>query len=91
VLRVWQALNAEEAPPKVTQIDESCLVWRKELNSHYRSLDLAEYEAIQAVISGASFGALCEKLQENATEEAATMQAAQYLSGWLNEGMIATF
>lgn len=32
VLRVWQALNAEEAPPKVTQINEPCLVWRKDLN-----------------------------------------------------------
>ena len=64
------------------------MVWRKDLNSHYRSLDLAEYAAIQQVIAGASFGELCEKLQENATEEAATMQAAQYLSGWLNEGIL---
>jgi hypothetical protein len=88
VLRVWQALNAEETVPKVSQIDEPCVVWRKDLNSHYRSLDLAEYAAIQQVIAGASFGELCEKLQENATEEAATMQAAQYLSGWLNEGIL---
>jgi hypothetical protein len=90
VLRVWQALNAEETPPKVAQINEPCVVWRKELNSHYRSLELAEFQAIQYVISGASFGDLCEKLQENASEEAATMQAAQYLSGWLNEGLIST-
>jgi hypothetical protein len=88
VLRVWQALNNEKTPPKATQINEPCVVWRKQLNSHYRSLDLAEYAAIQAVISGASFGELCEKLQENATEEAATIQAAQYLSGWLNEGLM---
>jgi hypothetical protein len=89
VLRVWQALNSEEAPPKVSQIDEPCVVWRKDLNSHYRSLDLAEYVAIQLVIAGASFGELCEKLQENATEEQATSQAAQYLAGWLNESLIS--
>jgi Putative DNA-binding domain len=88
VLRVWQALNVEEMPPKVTQINEPCVIWRKDLNSHYRSLELAEYAAIQLVIGGASFGELCEKLQENASEEAATMQAAQYLSGWLNEGLM---
>ena len=87
-LRFWQALNAEETPPKVTQIDEPCVVWRKELNSHYRSLELAEFQAIQYVISGATFGELCEKLQENATEEQATMQAAQYLAGWLNESLM---
>jgi Putative DNA-binding domain len=88
VLRVWQALNVGKKAPKVAQMNEPCLIWRKDLNSHYRSLDLAEYAAIQSVISGASFGELCEKLQENATEEAATMQAAQYLSGWLNEGLM---
>ena len=89
VLCVWQALNTEEVPPKVTQINEPCVVWRKDFNSHYRSLELAEFQAIQYVISGASFGDLCEKLQENASEESATMQAAQYLSGWLSEGLIS--
>ena len=88
VLRVWQALNSEESPPKISQIDEPCSVWRKDLNSHYRSLEFAEYSAIQFVIAGASFGELCEKLQENGTEEQATMQAAQYLSSWLNEGLM---
>jgi hypothetical protein len=88
VLLVWQALNSEESAPKISQIEEPCVVWRKDLNSHYRSLDLGEYAAIQLVIAGTSFGELCEKIQENATEEAATMQAAQYLSGWLNEGLM---
>jgi hypothetical protein len=88
VLRVWQALNIGKKAPKTAQINEPCLVWRKDFNSHYRSLDLAEYVAIQFVIAGASFGELCEKLQESATEEAATMQAAQYLAGWLNEGLM---
>ena len=58
------------------------------MNSHYRSLELAEYVAIQQLIAGASFGELCEKLQENSDEEQATIQAAQYLAGWLNEGLI---
>lgn len=88
VLRVWQALNAEETPPKVAQINEPCVVWRKHLNSHYRSLDAAEYAAIQFVNSGATFGELCEKLQENANEEQATIQAAQYLAGWIEANCI---
>jgi hypothetical protein len=88
VLRVWQALNSDETPPKVTQINEPYVVWRKDLNSHYRSLDIAEYAAIQQMMAGASFADLCEKLQENATEEQATLQAAQYLAGWLNEGFL---
>lgn len=90
VLLVWQALNTEEAPPKIAQIDEPYVVWRKDLSSHYRSLEIAEYTAIQQMMVGASFADLCESLQENVAEDAATMQAAQYLATWLNEGLIST-
>lgn len=90
VLQIWQALNVNTTPPKVVQMNEPYVVWRKDLNSHYRALESAEYIAIQQMMAGASFADLCEKLQENASEDAATMQAAQYLSGWLNGGMIAT-
>ena len=90
VLLVWQALNAEETPPAAAQINEPCVVWRKDLNSHYRSLNLAEYAALQQLIAGVSFGDLCEKLQEKASEEQATIQAAQYLAGWLNDGLITS-
>ena len=88
VLLVWQALNSEKTPPKATQINEPCVVWRKELNSHYRSLEHTEYAAMQSVTLGISFGGLCESLQENTSEDEASMQAAQYLSGWLNGGLI---
>ena len=88
VLQVWQALNANEAPPKVAIINEPHVVWRKDLNSHYRSLEVAEYAAIQQMMAGASFADLCEELQENVSEEDATMQAAQYLSSWLNGSLI---
>lgn len=88
VLLIWQALNIGETPPKATQINEPCVVWREDLNAHYRSLEHAEYAAIESVILGTSFGELCESLQENASEDEATMQAAQYLSSWLNGGLI---
>ena len=88
VLPIWGALNSEEMPPKSVKTNVACLIWRMDLNSHYRSLNVAEHAALQSAIAGASFGALCEQLQENASEEEATMQAAQYLSGWLNDGLI---
>ena len=89
VLPIWAALNGEETPPKAAKKKVSCLIWRMNLNAHYRSLDAAEHAALQSAIAGASFGALCEQLQEKASEEQATMQAAQYLSGWLNDGLIS--
>ncbi|MBC7756813.1 MAG: putative DNA-binding domain-containing protein [Bdellovibrio sp.] len=89
VVQIWNALNIEETPPTAVQTKAPCLVWRKDLNAHFRSLDAAEYAGLQSIIAGASFGALCEILQDNASEADASMQAAQYLSGWLHEGLIS--
>lgn len=88
VIPVWQALDAEEAPPAPAQNNEACLVWRSDLNSHYRSLNVQEYQAIQQVKAGGTFGVLCESLFET-LGESATQQVAQYLAGWLEAGIIS--
>lgn len=89
VLLVWQALNADETPPTPAQINEPCLVWRSQFSSHYQSLDALEEQAIKLVATGATFGGLCEWLEDKCTAAEATVQAAQYLSNWLNQGLIA--
>ena len=94
VVQIWNALNNEETPPNAVLTNAPCLVWRMDLNAHFKSVDAAEFAALQSVMAGASFGALCEQLQENASEEAVAdhqsmVLAAQYLSGWLNEGLIS--
>ncbi|MFW5431852.1 MAG: DUF2063 domain-containing protein [Methylophilaceae bacterium] len=88
VIPVWQALDNEKAPPTPKKINEPCLVWRSDLNSHYRSLDTLEYQAIQLITFGSSFGDLCESLYST-LEDAATQQAAQYLAGWIEAGIIS--
>jgi hypothetical protein len=88
VIPVWQALDAEVMPPGPVQTNEPCLIWRNDLNSHYRSLDVQEYQAIQQVKADTSFGNLCESLYTT-LEAAATQQAAQYLAGWLEAGIIS--
>lgn len=88
VVPLWQALDQEETPPKPLQNNEPCLVWRSDLNSHYRSIASQEFDAIQHIKAGANFGVLCEHLFET-MGNAATQQAAQYLSGWLEAGIIS--
>ena len=76
-VQIWNALDCEETPPTAVKTNAPCLVWRKDLNAHFKSIDVAECAALQLVIVGASFGELCENLQKNACEEAASMQAAK--------------
>lgn len=88
VIPIWQALDAETAPPAPIQSNAPCLIWRSDLNSHYRSLDQQEFQAIQLITAGENFGALCEHLFATLADDA-TQQAAQYLAGWLEAGMIS--
>ncbi len=87
VIPVWQALDAEEAPPVPVQNHEACLVWRADLNSHYRSMDAQEFQMLKHINAGATFGELCEILYET-LGDSATQQAAQYLASWLEAGII---
>ena len=88
VIPIWQALDAEEMPPAAAPLHAPCLVWRSDLTSHYRTVEDTEYQAIQQINSDASFGELCEALLATSGDEA-TMQAAQYLAGWLEAGLIS--
>ncbi len=87
LISIWQALNIEETPPNPEQVNKPCLVWRSELNSHFRSLATIEYQALEKMINGANFSLLCEYLDE-AVEGDATQQAARYLASWLEAGLL---
>lgn len=93
---VWKALEAEVAPPAFEQkvLPETWLIWRRELNPRFRSLDVMEQSALNMAISGASFGDICASVSsqlgdDESAEEESAMKAAQYLAGWLEDEMIA--
>ncbi len=88
VIPIWQAIDKEETPPAMAETNEPCLVWRDDMNSHYRSLQAMEFKALQQMMTGATFGALCEDILLT-LENAATQQAAQYLAAWIDAGMIS--
>lgn len=93
IIPIWKALDAEEAPPEFSQdsIYTSWLIWRKNLNSQFRSMVEMEVIALHLAMAGSSFGDVCETLecQTSDTAEEAMMMAAQYIAGWLQAGMIS--
>ena len=60
---------------------------RRDLKTEFRSLEAAEAEALDSVLTGATFGELCEALA-GPYGEAAALQAASWLKGWLLGGLL---
>ena len=89
-IAIWKALDSEQTPPALAKNSTytSWLIWRQNLNSQFRSLEEMEVLALQRGVAGASFGENCEALFDTLGEDA-TLQAAQYLAGWLEAGLIS--
>ncbi|MGB5695386.1 MAG: DUF692 family multinuclear iron-containing protein, partial [Polyangiales bacterium] len=88
---LWAAINAEEDPPKPQQSDHptAWVLWRRNLDVHWRSLSVDEAFAIDRAFQNASFGALCEDLLEWLDPQAAPMRAAALLKQWVSDGLVA--
>lgn len=88
---VWKALDAEEVPPAPAESDgyTTWLIWRSDLNPQFRSVDKSEAMALQMAMSGDCFAEICTILEAELSEVEATFLAAQYLAGWLEQGLIS--
>jgi hypothetical protein len=85
VALVKAAVAEQPLPVPIHAETTEWCVWRENLNVRYRSLDAIEALAIDAVISGNHFGALCEQLAAHAPVDEVPMRAASYLKQWIGE------
>ncbi len=88
---VWQALEAGDTPPELGRGDapQGWVLWRQDLDTHWRSLGEDEAWALDAVREGKSFAELCEGLCRWHAESAVALQAASLLKRWLTDGLVA--
>lgn len=69
--------------------DGGIMVWRVGLDVKFRAIDRLEFQALDLMRCGLSFGELCAWLEERVPPENAALNAAQFLRGWLDWGVIA--
>ncbi|SHH43842.1 DNA-binding domain-containing protein [Massilia sp. CF038] len=83
---LWQGLGDACGPPEPAALasPQTWLVWRHNLQPHFRSLAVDEAAALMALRAGASFGAICADAQ---SDDAATL-VATWLRDWLGTGML---
>lgn len=87
---IWSALASRNEPPAAALLPQAAamLVWRLGFHARFRTIDVIEAEALQAVMGGMSFGTLCSWLVGAQGEHEGTQTAARLLTGWLADGLI---
>ncbi len=97
VSAIWLALGREEAPPEAAATEKPChwLVWRKELQPHFRSLDRFEAGALRGLQAGRSFAEVCAEAAElaasSAESEDVTGRIATWLHTWISEAVLTAY
>jgi hypothetical protein len=93
----WRALRehdpdsgTEPALPAPEEQPHTLLVWRRGLETLWRSVEPAEASLLEGLAAGESFGELCERaaaIEDDAMDPA--QRAAGTLAQWLDEGLIS--
>jgi hypothetical protein len=88
---VWKAVDAGQEPPTLEENDYpiAWLVWRQDLLTYFRSLNVDEAWALDALQRGESFAAICEGLTEWIDAQNVALHAAGLLKQWLIDGLIS--
>jgi hypothetical protein len=92
ILPVWKAATNNEDIPSLIQLEhpQFCLVWRQNLTTHYRTLELDEAEFTNGVRAGENFSQLCERLTLLGIDpEQVPMRAASILKTLLDQGAVS--
>jgi hypothetical protein len=88
----WRAVEAERAPePPARAVDgHAVLIWRRGVTVHHRAVTPAERRALDLLLAGTTFGALCTALGDEVdSEEAAAERAVHILGQWLADELLA--
>jgi hypothetical protein len=82
--------TAGQEPPALEQNEYPIgwLVWRQNLLTYFRSLNLDEAWALDALRRGETFAAICEGLMEWIDAQNVAVHAAGLLKQWLTDGLI---
>lgn len=87
---IWKAAdkNAPLPSPEQAPYPLGWAMWRQELQIYFRSLSVDEAWALDALLRGENFAAICEGLTEWIDAQHVAAHAAGLLKQWLADGLI---
>lgn len=91
VPQIWKAVDEELEPIAMEQHDDGVnwLIWRQDLRTWFRSLEVDEAFSLASMLQGASFAQVCESIVQWIDAEHAPNRVAGFVSEWLSSGLIS--
>jgi hypothetical protein len=90
VVAIWKDLDQARPARRARRVGRrTWLIWRYQLESHFRSLAVDEASALRIVLDGRTFADVCEALCVHWPREDVASRAAALLRGWLDGGLIS--
>ncbi len=93
VVAIWRAIDADAEVPAVRTLEAptALVVWRKEWQPHFQTVDAPQASFLRRLAQGASIHAACEPPpgEEGGAGPPQAHQLAQWLQAWLREGWLA--
>lgn len=87
VHEIWRQTQDGETPGSVEPARTVLRVWRQDLRVFHRPIDADEHAGICALVAGASFADVCERIIE-ADESGGPERAFSLLSAWISDGVL---
>jgi hypothetical protein len=90
VPQLEHALDAGEPLPDRQRADYPLrwLLWRRDLKTYWRSLEVHEAWALEQAVNGANFAEICEGLLEWIDSEQVALTAAGFLKQWISDQLL---
>ncbi|MEB0138223.1 MULTISPECIES: DNA-binding domain-containing protein [unclassified Undibacterium] len=85
-IAIWHALDKDRTPPPphTLPVASTLMLWRRQLQPHFRTVVSAEAAALQQLREGQSFASICERIVEAYPEA----EIASWLQIWLAEELL---
>ncbi|PWK49857.1 DNA-binding domain-containing protein [Pleionea mediterranea] len=85
----WQALKANQPPPKPINQLHSWLIWRNhDQLTEFVSLEAMERQMLEMMLTGETFANICNELATVMAEDEVSLFSVQRLINWLDKGIV---
>lgn len=90
VAQIENSVDKNDTMPQKSRADHPLrwLLWRRDMKTYWRSLEVHEAWAIESAANGADFAEICEGLLEWVDEQQVALCAAGFLKQWVSDQMV---